>query len=236
LVLTLLCVRPLDSRGRLPALPFGLRLPTCMRPLFLGSPTDWQFNDGHNRDMLGIARLKPGVSPDRARAEISALARHLAEIHPDVNQGVGATLLPLWKGHFGAQAWLLAPLQILMSVCAVVLLIVCANVANLLLARFTARQKEFSMRLALGAKRWRLIRQLLTESLIVAAAGAGLGVVIAVWSGQLLQHLHPPGLEQTPAPGLRLDRTVLVFTGLLCIVTTLLCGLVPAFNAVRGNL
>lgn len=234
--LTIIGVTPQDFRGSVPGLAFDIWIPNVMRPLLLGFHTDWQLNDRHNRDMLGIARLKPGVSLDRARAEISALARHLAEIHPDVNQGVGATLLPLWKGHFGAQAWLLAPLQILMSVCAVVLLIVCANVANLLLARFTARQKEFSMRLALGAKRWRLIRQLLTESLIVAAAGAGLGVVIAVWSGQLLQHLHPPGLEQTPAPGLRLDRTVLVFTGLLCIVTTLLCGLVPAFNAVRGNL
>src|SRR5215468_3827899 len=234
--LTIIGVTPQDFRGSVPGLAFDIWIPNVMRPLLLGFHTDWQLNDRHNRDMLGIARLKPGVSLDRARVEIAALARHLAEIHPDVNQGVGATLLPLWKAHYGAQSWLLAPLQILMAVCAVVLLIVCANVANLLLARFTARQKEFSMRLALGAKRWRLIRQLLTESLLLASAGAMLGLIIAVWSGHLLQYLSPGGQPHSFAAGLELNTSVLAFTSLLCVATSLLCGLFPAFHSIRGNL
>jgi predicted permease len=234
--LTIIGVTPPEFLGSIPGLTFDIWVPNVMRPLLYGFQTAWQLTDRHNRDMLGIARLRPGIRVEQAQAEIATLAQHLAEIHPDVNQGVGATVLPLWKAHFGAQSRLLAPLQILAAVCLVVLLIVCANVANLLLARFTTRQKEFSMRLALGAKRRRLIRQLVTESLVLALAGAFLGVVVAVWSGRLLHYLLPPGQMFSLALGIQMNRDMLVFTGLLCIATTLLCGLMPAFHSVRMNL
>lgn len=234
--LTIIGVAPADFRGSMPGLAFDLWVPNVMRPLLYGFHTDWQLNDRHNRDMLGIARLKPGVSIQRAQAEIGALARHLAEIHADVNQGVGATVLPLWKSHFGAQSRLLGPLQILMAVCAIVLLIVYANVANLLLTRFTTRQREFSVRLALGAKRRRLVRQLLIESMLLAIASALLGIVIAAWSGQLLYDLLPPGQISRLTVGLRLDRSVLLFSILLALGTALICGLIPAIHSIRMNL
>ena len=120
-------------------------------------------SDRGNRNMFGIARLQPGVTIDRARAELASLATRMAIADADTNQGLSATLLPLVHSHFGPQSLLLAPLSILMGVCGVLLLIVCANVANLLLARATVRQKELSTRLALGAGRARLARQMVTE-------------------------------------------------------------------------
>jgi predicted permease len=207
--LTVIGVTPPAFHGSMPGLAYDIWIPNVMRPLLNGFTTDWQLTDRHNRDLIAFARLKPGVNIEQARAETAALAHHMAELHPDVSEGIGATVLPMWEGHFGAQSWLLAPLEILMVACGVVLLIVCANVANLLLARFTTRQKELSMRLALGAKRSRLFRQLLTESLVLAVMGALAGVLVAAWAGRSLHHLIPPGQIPTVALDLSLNRTVL---------------------------
>jgi len=233
--LTIVGVAPADFQGSTPGLTFDVWVPNVMRPLLNGFHTDWQIKDRHNRDMLAFARLKPGVTVEQARAEIAALAVHLAEIHADTNLGIGATILPVWKSHFGFQSWLLAPLAVLMAVCIVVLLIVCANVGNLLLARFAARQKEFSMRLALGARRGRLVRQVLTESLVLAAAGAVLGVAFRFWAGGILRLLLPHG-DYRVALDFHLNQSVLAFVGLLCIATTLLSGLAPALQSIRVNL
>jgi predicted permease len=234
--LTVIGVTPPEFHGSMPGLTYDIWIPNVIRPQLNGFLMDWQLTDRHNRDLIAFARLKPGVSLEQGQAEIAALAKHMAELHPDVSEGIGATVLPMWKGHFGAQSWLLAPLQILMAACAVVLLIVCANVANLLLARFTTRQKEFSMRLALGAKRSRLFRQLLLESLVLAVLGALAGVLVAVWAGRALHQLLPPAQMHTPVLDITLNHSVLTFTALLCAVTTLLCGIVPAFHSVRMNL
>ena len=123
-----------------------------------------------------LARLKRGVSIEQAQSELDGIARHLQTTYPRTNQGLGARLLPVWKASYGAQSALANLLLILMAVAAVVLLIVCANVANLLLARAASRQKEISVRLALGASRFRLVRQLLMESLVLALLGSGVGV------------------------------------------------------------
>ncbi len=234
--LTIIGVTKPDVRGSMSGLSFDMWIPNVMRPLLSGFHTDWQMTDRHNRDLLGIARLKSGVTVEQAQAEIGALSREIARLHADTNEGVTATVLPLWKAHFGVQALLLAPLQILTAVCFVVLLIVCANVANLLLTRFTMRQKEFSIRLALGTRRSRLVRQLLTESLLLAAVASLLGVLIAVWSGRLLHYLVPPGQGLVLAVGVRMNGVTLGFTVLLCVATTIICGLTPAFQSVRVNL
>jgi predicted permease len=234
--LTIIGVTRPDFRGSMAGLSFDVWVPNVMRPLLSGFKTDWQMNDRQNRDLLGIARLKPGVTVEQAQAEIATLAQELGRLYPDTNQGVSATVLPIWKAHFGVQALLLAPLQILSAVCVVVLLIVCANVANLLLTRFTTRQKEFSVRLALGARRSRLVRQLLTESLMLAAAGSLFAAVMAVWSGGLLRALLPPGQGVQVAMDIRMNGTMLAFIGLLCVGATLLCGLMPAFQSVHVNL
>jgi len=196
-------------------------------------------SDRQNRNLVCTARLKPGVTLTQARAEIQELARYMAKADADTNTGISATVLPLWKSHFGAQSLLLAPLEILMGVCGVVLLIVCANVANLLLARFTARQKEFSVRLALGAGRLRLARQVLTESLVLAVAGALAGVVLADWMKGALLYLLPSGQlpsGQLPGTGSGLNSHVLAFTLLLCVSTALLSGIVPAVQSARADL
>ena len=123
-----------------------------------------------------IVRLKPGVTIEQARAEVAALGKRLAAIYPATNRGVDLTVTPLWQGHLGAQGMLLQPLRILMALSVLLLLIVCANVANLLLARAVSRQREFGIRLALGARRSRLATQLLIETLLLAAGGAVVGV------------------------------------------------------------
>ena len=156
-------------------------------------------------------------------------------MYPRTNRGIGATLLPIWKAHFGAQAMLVTPLQILMAVCFVVLLIVCANVANLLLARSIGRQKEFSVRMSLGAGRGRLVRQLLSESLILAAMGVLLGAPLAMYMGRSLGYLLPvtgfPISLET-----ELSANTLIFTVVLCLGACVLSGIAPAFQMSRVDI
>jgi predicted permease len=171
----------------------------------------------------------------QARSEIAALAQRMSQANVPEDVGVGATVRPIWQGHAGAQSLLLKPLEILMGVCVVVLLIVCANVANLLLARYTSRQREFSVRLALGAGRMRLAQQVLAESLILAGGGAIGGVALATFLGGALQYMVPPS-HFPIALDLRISARVLLFTGAVCIAAALLSGIVPALQVTRTDL
>ncbi len=143
-------------------------------------------------------------------------------------------MLPVWQSHHGPSAVLLTPIGILMGASALLLLIVCANVANLLLARTTVRQKEFGIRLALGARPFRLARQLLTEVLMLAAAGSLAGLAIASWCAGALWWMAPsvdiPTLLTPP-----LDRQVLLFTVGLAVLASVLAGVAPAFAAARSS-
>jgi predicted permease len=193
--------------------------------------------DRQTRQLSGLARLKPGVTMEQARQEIAALAVEIAKGSPRTNQGMSATVLPLWKSHFSAQSVLLLPLQILAAVCLVVLLIACANVANLLLARFVARRKDFSLRLALGSGRLRLARQILAESLLLAAAGSIAGVVMATWMSGSLGYLLPShGNDPIALEGLHLNGQALAFTVLVCVATALLAGAAPALHCMKVDL
>ncbi|HEV2349107.1 MAG TPA: ABC transporter permease [Terriglobia bacterium] len=232
--LTIVGVAPADFRGGVAGLAFDLWIPYMMHPQLQGVGA-WMIQDRGNRRLIGIARLKPGVTMTRAQAEIAELARYMSKANTGSDLGISATVLPLWQGHFGAQTLLLKPLQILMAISVVVLLIVCANVGNLLLARFAARQKEFSMRLALGAGRFRLARQVLTESLALASGGAAIGIVMAAWMGGVLQMMVPVG-HFPAALDVHLNGRILAFTILLCMTTALLSGLAPAVQAARADL
>ena len=232
--LTVIGVAPPAFHGSIAAVAFDLWVPYMQQPV-LNGVAEWMLRNRQNRNMLGIARLRPGVTMDQARQELAALATRMAVANADVSQGMSATLLPLSKSPHGPQGMLAGPLRILMGVCILLLGIVCVNVANLLLARATVREKEFSTRLALGANRRRLMQQVLTESLIITAAGTVLGVAATPWLGRLLQALMPPGqLSLTLDSGLHAH--VIIFTAGLCLLSTLAAGIVPAFVSGHADL
>ena len=173
----------------------------------------------------GIARLKPGVSIEQARADMSEVSRNLAAAFPDDNKGVAASLIPLRQDMLGNVQPILL---VLLAAVAFVLLIACANVANLLLARSTGRAREFAIRTALGAGQGRILRQLLTESILLALAGGALGFALAQWGTQAaLKHL-PADLPR--AAGIGLDARVLIFTAVVSLLAGMLFGLAPALK------
>ena len=230
---TIIGVAPAGFHGTQPELAYQIWAPLTMYGEVTHTGT-WMLEDRNTRNFTMLARLKPGVTIEQARNETAALANFMAGRNAE-DRGVGATVLPLWRWHYGPQNLLLKPLAILMAACAVLLLIVCANVANLLLARATGRQKEFSIRLALGASPRRLARQLLTESLLLALAGSAVGLLIADWLGGALLWLMPsvavPAMVQAPLAG-----QVLGFTTLLAVTVATLAGIAPALHAARSNL
>jgi predicted permease len=173
----------------------------------------------------GIARLKPGVSIEQARADMGEVSRNLAAAFPDDNKGVAASLIPLRQDMLGNVQPILL---VLLAAVAFVLLIACANVANLLLARSTGRAREFAIRTALGAGQGRILRQLLTESILLALAGGTLGLALAQWGTQAaLKHL-PADLPR--AAGIGLDARVLIFTAVVSLLAGMLFGLAPALK------
>jgi predicted permease len=188
-----------------------------------------------NRHFEATVRLKPGVRLEQANAEVAAVAARLAKSYPDTNYGYGAKLVPVWKAQSGVSSILLAPLQILAAACGLVILIACANVANLLLASSTARQKEFGIRLALGAGPWRLARQLLTENLVLAALAALISLLLVGWmANALVSFLPPTGMPvffEFPV-----NRRIFGFAVLLSVATALAAGVPPVLHSLRANL
>ncbi len=232
--LTIVGVAPPGFQGSMPATAFDLWVPYMQQPV-LNGVDERMLRNRQNRNMLGIARLRRGVTLDQARNELAALATYMSVANADVSQGMSATLLPLWKSPHGPQALLAAPLKILMGISVLVLLIVCANVANLLLAKAASREKEFSTRLALGAARGRLTRQVLTESLMLALAGGLAGIAMTAWMSRSLKYLLPPG-QLTLALDLRWNGHVLLFVLALGAVTALLAGAAPVLHLRHLNL
>jgi predicted permease len=232
--LTLIGIADPAFHGSFAGEALDLWVPYMMQPQ-LNGVDEWMLRDRADRNMFGIARLKTGVTLDQARGELASLATRMAIADADTNQGISATMLPLANSHFGPQSLLLAPLRILMGVCGVLLLIVCANVANLLLARATVRQKEFSTRLALGAGRARLARQTVTEILLLSIAATLCGLAVTVWMSDILGKLLPQA-QRSLALDLHLNFHVFAFSAALCLVTTFAAGLLPALQAGRTNL
>jgi putative ABC transport system permease protein len=183
----------------------------------------------HGLDVIG--RLKDGVTIEQAQADMSAIVGALANQYPDTNAEFGVRVAGLQNDlvrDFRSALW------ILFGAVGCVLLIACANVANLLLARATSRHKEIAVRLALGASRWRVIRQLLTESLLLSIFGGALGLLLAMWGTDLLVSLVPKGLPRVGEIGL--DGRVLGFTTLISLATGLFFGLAPALQISKSGL
>jgi predicted permease len=231
---TIIGVAPEGFHGTHAGLDYSFWVPLTMYGQLTHTGT-WMLEDRNTRNYMLMARLAPGVTIEQARAEIQALANRMAVADADSNQGIGATVLPVWQSHFSTQSLLLTPVTILMGAGFVVLLIVCANLANLLLVRATGRMKEFSIRLALGAKPRQVAVQLFTETLLMAVAGASSGLVLAYWLSDALRWLLPAVARPVmlPAP---LDRQVFVFTAALAIFVAVLASLVPALHASSTNI
>ncbi|MGH9832825.1 MAG: ABC transporter permease [Blastocatellia bacterium] len=194
----------------------------------------WQINPANlqrqGRFAMAVARLKPGVTFEQAQAEMNVIGSQLERSY-DFNANWGVNAVPLRKQFTGE---IRLALLVLLGAVGMVLLIACANVANLLLVRAAGRQREIAVRAALGAGRWRIVRQLLTESLLLAGLGGLAGLALAWWGTDLLVSLAPPDLLNLPQ--VKINAAVLGFTLGISLLTGVIFGLVPAFEATRVNL
>jgi macrolide transport system ATP-binding/permease protein len=209
-------------------------VPASMEEIFEAG--GYKLEDRGARWIESYARLKPGVTREQGQAEISAVAKRLESDYPDTNRGRSAQLWPLWQTPFNNAGTLLPTLEIMLGVVFFVLLIACANVGNLLLVRSFARRHEMTVRLAIGAGRGRLVRQLLTEGVILSAFGTVGGLLVAHWCRHALVLLFPAraGVAMH-LPG-EIDWRVLAVSAGVCLIATLLVGLVPAMQSGKIDL
>src|ERR1051326_3247849 len=227
---TIIGIAPEKFHGTFIGYSFTFWVPTSMQETF--DTTGYKLENRGERWIEGYAFLKPGVTPQQAQAELNSIAQRLEKDFPDTNRGRGFQLFPLWKTPFNQAGNMTSTLAITMAVVFLVLLIACANVSNLLLARSLLRRHEMTMRVALGAGRRRLIKQLFTEGLLLSLIAAVGGIVVAYWCRNALVLSFP-----TPAAGIvidlpgQIDWRVLVASVAVCVGATMLFALMPAIHA-----
>ena len=225
--MTVVGVAPMGFIGSFLGVAASAWVPMAMQREMMGGDRMQQRGNGW---MQSLVRLKPGVSEEQAQAEAASIMAQLEREHPQFNEGRRLRILHTWEAPFGAGTVLTPLLAVLSVLVALVLVIACANVANLLLSKAVSRRREVAVRLSLGASRMRLVRQLLTESLMLAfIAGLG-GVVMAYWTMDVIMAFAPP-VDMPLDLGLRMDGTSLMFAVGVSVVTGVLFGLAPALQA-----
>jgi putative ABC transport system permease protein len=222
-------------------MPEGFRFPIQAQPteLWVSTAIDYERSVGPGsimveRGYLGwrvIGRLKPGVTPEQAQAEAEVIAASLVSQFPRINEGMSFRVMPLLESMVRNQR---STLLLLLGAVGFVLLIACVNVANLLLERAISRRREINVRLALGAGRWRIMRQLLTESVMLAGVSGAIGVTLAMWGTKVIVALSPEGITRIAEA--QLDLRVLAFTVLVTLATGIAFGLAPALIISKTNL
>jgi macrolide transport system ATP-binding/permease protein len=225
--MTIIGVAPEGFIGSFLGVASAAWVPMAMQKEMMGSD---RLNQRGNGWFQSIVRLKPGVSPEQAQAEATAIMSQLEQEYKNFNDGRRLRIVQTWEAPFGAATVLSPILAVLSILVALVLVIACANVANLLLSKAVSRRREVAVRLSLGASRSRLIRQLLTESLLLALVAGLAGVAMAYWTMDVIMAFVPP-VDMPIDLGLRMDGATLLFALAVSMLTGVVFGLAPALQA-----
>jgi predicted permease len=225
---TIIGVTPSGFQGCMP----GLRADVWI-PLGMDQPV-WGSNRPDDRGISWLnvlGRLEPGVSAPQAESELNGLMQRIAEQSPDIHRGANQiTLDPLWRSPFGINVYLYRSLPMLLALAVVLLLLACANVANLLLVRAVGRRREIAIRLSVGATRWQLVRQLMIESLLLAVAGGAVAIAITSWTAGTFAAFVPP-IDLPLTVNGHMDSGVVLVTMIASIVTAVIFGTLPAWRS-----
>jgi predicted permease len=227
-VYTIVGVAPREFQGCKTALRQDVWIPLVMEHAL------WRGDRLMRRDMdwLNVlGRVRPGFTPASAEQELNTLMARVAEQYPDAHTGpYGLWLDPLWRSPFGANVFLASSLPVLLGMAFVVLVLACANVANLLLVRAIGRRREIAVRLSMGASRWQLVRQMLAESLMLSLAGGALALLLTTWTAGLMERFFPPTGHPLSLNG-HINGSTLLATLLFSIMTSVIAGILPALRS-----
>jgi len=226
---TIVGVTPAVFQGSQTGVRLEIWVPIMMEAQVL--PLGDILHDHHNFVWLAFGRLRPGVTLEQAQADVALRLKSEVKNYPEEHKGHDSvTLYPLWRNPFGLNLFLATLLPMLMTIAGLVLLLACANVANLMLVRSVGRRREIAIRMSLGASRWRLVQQLLVESLMLALVGGAVALLITSWtSGTLMKFL--PTTDFPLSLVVQEDRTVLIATFVISVLTGVIFGILPALRA-----